>query len=63
MSSLKDQANLPAKNSRDRAKNLVQGLQDEICAGLETIDGEGKFLEESWERPEGGGRRSRVLKN
>ena len=63
MSSLQDQANPPAKNSRDRAKKLVLGLQDEICAGLETIDGEGKFLEESWERPEGGGGRSRVLKN
>ncbi len=63
MSSSQDQANLPAKNSRDRAKKLVLGLQDEICAGLEAIDGEGKFLEESWERPEGGGGRSRVLKN
>ena len=63
MSSSQDQANLPAKNSRDRAKKLVLGLQDEICYGLETIDGEGKFIEESWERPEGGGGRSRVLKN
>ena len=63
MSSSQDQANLPAKNSRDRAKKLVLGLQDEICAGLETIDGEGKFIEESWKRPEGGGGRSRVLKN
>ncbi len=63
MSSLQDQANLPAKNSRDRAKKLVLSLQDEICAGLEAIDEEGKFLEESWERPEGGGGRSRVLKN
>ena len=63
MSSSKDQANLPAENSRDRAKKLVLGLQDEICAGLESIDGEGKFLEESWERPEGGGGRSRVLKD
>ena len=45
LSSTQDQANLPAKNSRDRAKKLVLGLQDEICAGLETIDGEGKFLE------------------
>ena len=63
MSSSQDQANLPAKNSRSRAKELVLGLQDEICTGLETIDGEGKFSEESWERPEGGGGRSRVLKN
>ena len=63
MSSTQNQANLPAKNSRDRAKKLVLGLQDEICAGLEGIDGEGKFIEESWERPEGGGGRSRVLKD
>ena len=63
LSSLQDQAQSPAKNSRDRAKKLVLGLQDEICAGLETIDGGGKFIEESWERPEGGGGRSRVLKN
>ena len=55
MSSSQDQANLPAKNSRDRAKKLVLGLQDEICTGLETIDREGKFIEESWERTEGGG--------
>jgi coproporphyrinogen III oxidase len=38
------------------------GLQDSICAGLEALDGEGHFLEESWERPEGGGGRSRVMK-
>jgi len=63
LSSSKDQAALPAKNSRNRARELVLGLQDEICDGLETIDGEGKFLEESWDRPEGGGGRSRVLKN
>ena len=63
MSSSKDQANSPAKNSRARTKELVLGLQDEICSGLEIIDGEGKFVEESWERPEGGGGRSRVLKD
>jgi len=42
---------------------LVLGLQDKICAGLESIDEKGKFLEESWERPEGGGGRSKVLKD
>lgn len=36
-------------------------LQDEICAGLEEIDGLGKFHEDSWERPNGGGGRSRVI--
>jgi coproporphyrinogen III oxidase len=41
---------------------MVMGLQDEICAGLEALDGEGRFAEESWVRPEGGGGRSRVMR-
>jgi coproporphyrinogen III oxidase len=39
------------------------GLQDSICAGLASLDGEGGFEEQSWERPEGGGGRSRVMKD
>ena len=52
----------PPPDSRARAKALLMGLQDSICAGLEALDGEGSFEEESWERPEGGGGRSRVMK-
>ncbi|MEX1324520.1 MAG: oxygen-dependent coproporphyrinogen oxidase [Synechococcaceae cyanobacterium] len=52
----------PPANSRQRARDLLLGLQDSICAGLEQLDGERRFLEESWERPEGGGGRSRVIK-
>ncbi len=52
----------PPSESRQRAKAFLLELQDTICSGLESIDGEGKFLEESWERPEGGGGRSRVMK-
>ncbi len=37
------------------------GLQDRICAGLEAADGEGKFEEDKWNRPGGGGGRSRVI--
>jgi coproporphyrinogen III oxidase len=37
------------------------GLQDRICAALEAEDGAGRFEEDSWERPEGGGGRSRVM--
>ena len=40
----------PPADSRDRARSLVMALQDEICAGLEQIDGLGRFQEESWER-------------
>ncbi len=54
-------SNKPPKNSRAKAKELVLSLQDEICQGLEKIDGKGLFKEESWRRPEGGGGRSRVM--
>ena len=53
----------PPNNSRDKTKNLLLKLQDKICNGLENIDGKAKFIEESWQREEGGGGRSRVLKN
>ncbi|MEY4759100.1 MAG: oxygen-dependent coproporphyrinogen oxidase [Cyanobacteriota bacterium] len=51
----------PPADSRARAKALLMGLQDSICAGLEQLDGEAHFAEESWVRPEGGGGRSRVM--
>jgi len=53
---------IPPADSRRRARVLLMGLQDSICAALERLDGEGRFQEESWERPEGGGGRSRVMK-
>ena len=42
-------------------KTYLLDLQDRICAALEREDGEGKFIEDLWERPEGGGGRSRVM--
>jgi coproporphyrinogen III oxidase len=38
-------------------------LQDRLCAALEEVevDGRARFQEDDWERPEGGGGRSRVL--
>ena len=38
-------------------------LQDSICSGLETLDGSATFQEDLWDRPEGGGGRSRVITN
>ena len=49
--------------SREKVKNLLLKLQDKICTRLETIDEKEKFREESWVRAEGGGGKSRVLKN
>lgn len=41
-------------------KYLLQ-LQDTICAALEAEDGAVSFREDAWQRPQGGGGRSRVL--
>ena len=45
----------------DEIKAYYQGLQDRICNGLEQEDGKASFVEDAWEREEGGGGRSRVL--
>lgn len=41
---------------------MLKQLQDNICQRLEQLDGQAQFQEDSWERPEGGGGRSRVIK-
>jgi coproporphyrinogen III oxidase len=38
-------------------------LQDDICSGLQQADGGAKFREDAWERPQGGGGRTRVIKD
>jgi len=47
--------------NRSEIKSFFMNLQDNICTSLESLDGEGKFQEDLWERPEGGGGRSRVI--
>lgn len=44
-------------------KNYLLNLQDQICNALQDEDGTGIFFEDSWQRPEGGGGRSRVMEN
>lgn len=41
-------------------KDYLLGLQDAICSELSELDGSA-FVTDSWDRPEGGGGRSRVL--
>ena len=41
----------------------LRGLQDRICAALEQADGTAKFVSDQWQRAEGGGGDSRVLRN
>jgi coproporphyrinogen III oxidase len=45
----------------DRAARYFQELQDRITAGIEAADGGGRFREDSWTRPTGGGGRTRAL--
>jgi coproporphyrinogen III oxidase len=42
-------------------KTYLVDLQDRICAALAALDGVASFAEDAWERPGGGGGRSRVL--
>ncbi|WP_456447018.1 oxygen-dependent coproporphyrinogen oxidase [Thiolapillus sp.] len=44
-------------------KNYLLGLQDSICNSLAAADGGKGFQEDSWERQQGGGGRSRVLED
>lgn len=57
------QASLPPSDSRQQISQFMRSLQDEICKGLEALDGESRFQEDSWDRPGGGGGRSRVISN
>jgi coproporphyrinogen III oxidase len=41
----------------------IYGLQDRICAAIEASDGKASFIEDKWERAEGGGGRTRVIAN
>jgi coproporphyrinogen III oxidase len=41
----------------------IHQLQDKICFALEKADGHALFFEEKWERPGGGGGRTRVISN
>lgn len=42
---------------------IVHQMQDNICAALEACDGKAKFMEDKWERAEGGGGKTRVIAN
>ncbi len=57
------QNNLLPSNSRKKAREFVKTLQDKICQGLEAVDGKAKFHEDNWQREEGGGGRTRVIRD
>lgn len=47
---------------RQRMEQMVHDAQDSICKAIEALDGT-EFQEDAWERPGGGGGRSRVIQD
>lgn len=48
---------------KNKFYTYIQNLQNQIVEGLEAMEPSAKFREDIWERPEGGGGRTRVLEN
>ncbi len=48
---------------KDKWISIVHQLQDDICSALEKADGKAVFVEDKWERAEGGGGKTRVIAN
>jgi coproporphyrinogen III oxidase len=54
---------MPAAERIEAVQAWLISLQDRICAGLEQLDAHARFREDRWQRAEGGGGRSRVLRD
>lgn len=48
---------------RSRFEKMIGEAQDRVCEAIEAVDGTGKFKEDVWSRPGGGGGISRVLQD
>ena len=52
------------KSDIDAVIDYLRSLQDDICAGLEKLDGESRFAEDRWDRGEhGGGGVTRIMRD
>jgi len=56
----KSSADVPDKEA---VKRYLLALQESICDGLAAVDGGQVFVEDEWQREQGGGGRSRVITN
>lgn len=45
----------------NQVEQFLRELQNRVCAAVEAVDGKARFIEDVWERPAGGGGRTRVL--
>ncbi|MEO1652946.1 MAG: oxygen-dependent coproporphyrinogen oxidase, partial [Bacteroidota bacterium] len=49
--------------NKEDIRQFFKNLQDDICQNLEKADGKGKFQEDLWERPGGGGGATRIIQD
>ncbi len=49
------------RKSKEEIASIYKKIQDHICNELSKHDGEGNFHEDLWNRPEGGGGRTRIF--
>lgn len=63
VSFLRESDGASSPSIRARFEKMIRDAQDDVCAALEVVDGVGKFKEDVWSRPGGGGGISRVLQN
>ncbi|TDQ19676.1 coproporphyrinogen oxidase [Algoriphagus boseongensis] len=52
-----------SRKTKEEIAEIYRQMQDHICKGLELGDGKGNFKEDAWERPGGGGGRTRIFEN
>ncbi|MCV9386912.1 oxygen-dependent coproporphyrinogen oxidase [Reichenbachiella ulvae] len=48
--------------NKETIENWFKSLQDNICQEIEKTDEKGKFEEDLWQRPQGGGGRTRIIR-
>ncbi|MFO7825059.1 MAG: oxygen-dependent coproporphyrinogen oxidase [Cyclobacterium sp.] len=51
------------KINKEVIKEKFKTIQDHICGELEDEDGQGRFISDEWQRAQGGGGTTRVMKN
>ncbi|MDX1455537.1 MAG: oxygen-dependent coproporphyrinogen oxidase [Gammaproteobacteria bacterium] len=59
---MKDEVDMTEGNEL-RVLTYLEGLQNAITSEMESLDGKGRFLRDAWEREEGGGGESRILRD
>ncbi len=47
--------------TKEEIASQFKALQETICSALEDLDGKAKFIEDLWDRAEGGGGRTRII--